>query len=260
MSFLKAILSHLYSTLLPQVSGRQQTDCAGAHHGNLTPPRISPSCPHCLWLWLDRSIIIRLLTRVGPVSSAAMRNSPPQAALGRMGTALHLPRPSLMQVSAQVVLAHPPASLWSFLKDLSSADVSRCRIFSFQGIGSKHRQIIDTPSTEQIGPECYSKPEDHPHPMFHATYAEALPALEIMFYSPCETNLADWHRRHSGLARPEWDNSKRESPNQHGLSAQKRRIPLQGLLPFHAFAYIKVEGLRFSVPTGSSLSPPRLAL
>ena len=80
-SFLKALLSHLYSTLLPQVSGRQQTDCAGAHHGNLTPPRVAPSCPHCLRLWLDRSIIIRLLTRVGPVLPAAMRNSPPQAVL-----------------------------------------------------------------------------------------------------------------------------------------------------------------------------------
>lgn len=80
MSFLKAILSHLYSTLLPQASGRQQMDCAGTHHGNLTPPRITPSCPHCLRLWLDRSIIIRLLTRVVPVSPAAMRNSPPQAA------------------------------------------------------------------------------------------------------------------------------------------------------------------------------------
>ena len=81
MLFLKAILSHLYSTLLPQVSGRQLTDRAGARHGNLTPPRISPSCPHCLWLWLDRSIIIRLLTRVEPVSPAAMRDSPPQAVL-----------------------------------------------------------------------------------------------------------------------------------------------------------------------------------
>ena len=28
--------------------GRQPTDRAGARHGNLTPPRISPSCPHCL--------------------------------------------------------------------------------------------------------------------------------------------------------------------------------------------------------------------
>ena len=44
--------------------GRQLTDCAGAHHGNLTPPRISPSCPHCSRLWLGRSIIARLLTRV----------------------------------------------------------------------------------------------------------------------------------------------------------------------------------------------------
>ena len=28
--------------------GRQLTDRAGARHGNLTPPRISPSCPHCV--------------------------------------------------------------------------------------------------------------------------------------------------------------------------------------------------------------------
>ena len=79
--FCKIVSLHLYSTLLPQVSGRQQTDCAGTHHGNLTPPRIAPSCPHCLRLWLDRSIIIRLLTRVGPVAPVAMRNSPPQAVL-----------------------------------------------------------------------------------------------------------------------------------------------------------------------------------
>ena len=38
--------------------GRQTKDRAGARHGNFTPPRISPSCPHCLWLWLDRSIMI----------------------------------------------------------------------------------------------------------------------------------------------------------------------------------------------------------
>ena len=28
--------------------GRQLADRAGARHGNLTPPRISPSCPHCV--------------------------------------------------------------------------------------------------------------------------------------------------------------------------------------------------------------------
>jgi len=27
-------------------------------HGILTLPRISPDCPHCVWLWLDRSIIV----------------------------------------------------------------------------------------------------------------------------------------------------------------------------------------------------------
>ncbi|EHM38626.1 hypothetical protein HMPREF0372_03924 [Flavonifractor plautii ATCC 29863] len=48
LDFQKAIIPHLYLTLLPQAAGRQQTDCVGAHHGNLTPPRISPSCPHCL--------------------------------------------------------------------------------------------------------------------------------------------------------------------------------------------------------------------
>ena len=64
-------------------------------------------------LWLDRSIIIRLLTRVGLGKPAAMRNSPPQAALWTDG---HRSAPSLAVFdaelySAQVVLAHPPASL-----------------------------------------------------------------------------------------------------------------------------------------------------
>ena len=45
LDFQKAIIPRLYSTRLPQAAGRQRTDCAGAHHGNLTPPRIAPSCP-----------------------------------------------------------------------------------------------------------------------------------------------------------------------------------------------------------------------
>ena len=36
--------------------GSHQTAGGCQLHGNLTPPRISPSCPHCVWLWLDRSI------------------------------------------------------------------------------------------------------------------------------------------------------------------------------------------------------------
>ena len=113
-------------------------DRAGARHGNLTPPRISPSCPHCLWLWLDRSIITGLLTRVGLDKPASMRNSPPQAALWTDG---HRSAPSLavfdavprtggLGASSSVASALLP-------EGLSSADVSRCRIFYLQGSGRK---------------------------------------------------------------------------------------------------------------------------
>ena len=137
---------HPYSTQLPRVPGRQQTDRAGARHGNLTPPRISPSCPHkVVFLWagfsLGRSIITRLLMRVGLVRNQPQCETARHRLLfGRMGTAQHLNRPSLMQIlSAQVVLAHPPASLQPpFLGGLSSADVSRCRIFSFQRLMKCH--------------------------------------------------------------------------------------------------------------------------
>ena len=47
-SDIKIILStsiYLYSTLLPQMSGRQTKLRLAPHSGNLTPPRISPSCP-----------------------------------------------------------------------------------------------------------------------------------------------------------------------------------------------------------------------
>ena len=32
--------------------------CLAAHSGNLTPPRISPGCPHWLCLWLGRGTIV----------------------------------------------------------------------------------------------------------------------------------------------------------------------------------------------------------
>ena len=47
--FLTFIFNWLYSTLLPE-PWAAVWNCAGAHHGNLTPPRISPSCPHCVIL------------------------------------------------------------------------------------------------------------------------------------------------------------------------------------------------------------------
>ena len=37
------------STLLPE-PWAAVWNCAGAHHGRFTPPRFSPSCPHCVIL------------------------------------------------------------------------------------------------------------------------------------------------------------------------------------------------------------------
>ena len=120
--------------------GRQQTDCVGTHHGNLTPPRISPSCPHCLLPVSPGAVAGQEYHYWIADEGRAGRNQPQcetarhRLLCGRMGTALHLPWPSLMRFSAQVVLAHPPASLQpSSRRDLSSADVSRCRIFNFHG-------------------------------------------------------------------------------------------------------------------------------
>ena len=102
----------------------------------ISPLRGSLRAAPTKWFSMDRSIITRLPMRVG-----LARNQPQcetarhRLLFGRMGTAQHLHWPSLMQIlSAQVVLAHPPASLQPpFLGGISSADVSRCRIFSFQG-------------------------------------------------------------------------------------------------------------------------------
>ena len=132
---------HLYSTLLPQMAGRQLTDRAGARHGNLTPPRISPSCPHCLRLWLGRSIIIRLLT-------VSLQYSLPVLLYGRMGTALHLSWPSFITKSEFAAIPYRYRWFWRILqcrcklplRSFPSADVSRCRIFGFQGThGARER-------------------------------------------------------------------------------------------------------------------------
>ena len=69
---LLSIFKRSYLTLLPGATATH-LDRAGARHGTLTPPRISPSCPQCLWLWLGRSIIVGQ-RRLG-------RGKPPQLAL-----------------------------------------------------------------------------------------------------------------------------------------------------------------------------------
>ena len=131
---------HLHSTLLPQVTGRQLADRAGARHGNLTPPRISPSCPHCLRLWLGRSIIIRLLT-------VSLQYSLPVLLYGRMGTALHLSWPSLITKSEFAAISCRYRWFWRILqcrcklplRSFPSADVSRCRIFCFLGTRGRRK-------------------------------------------------------------------------------------------------------------------------
>ena len=67
--------------------GRHTRPDLAVRSENLTPPRISPGCPHCVipvWpgLWLGRGTI------VGRIRS--WRGYLPQYPLGRMGTARHL--------------------------------------------------------------------------------------------------------------------------------------------------------------------------
>ena len=109
--FLSLIVCWLYSTLLPE-PWAAVWNCAGAHHGRLTPPRFSPSCPHC--------VILRSRAVAGQeyhcVLTGSLRNSLPGLFLGWMGTAGHLIWPSLIaevkftaiRFLLQVVLAHPP--------------------------------------------------------------------------------------------------------------------------------------------------------
>lgn len=99
----------LYSTLLPK-PWAAKLNCAGAHSGPFTPPRISPSCPHCLRLWLDSEyradgVIARQLAMAafGWVGTAGHLLLWPSLIAEMEFTAIHLP--------LQVVLAHPPYRL-----------------------------------------------------------------------------------------------------------------------------------------------------
>ena len=99
---------------------RQQTDCVGTHHGNLTPPRISPSCPHCLLPVLPGAVAGQEYHYWIADEGRAGRNQPQcetarhRLLCGRMGTALHLPWPSLMR-------AHGPHRWsWRILQRRSS--------------------------------------------------------------------------------------------------------------------------------------------
>ena len=92
--------------------------------GNLTPPRISPSCPHCLYLWLDRKYHDRLTG--SSQNSLPLLLSGGWVSLCTLFTVFFIGRRILM---FQVVVAHLPAR-FSLLGP--SADVVRHRIFNFQ--------------------------------------------------------------------------------------------------------------------------------
>ena len=136
--------------------GRQQTDCVGTHHGNLTPPRISPSCPHCLLPVSPGAVAGQeyhyWIADEGRTGSkpAAMRNSPPQAALWTDG---YRSAPSLAVFDAVSrtggLGASSSVALAPFPEGLSSADVSRCRIFTFQY----------TRKAEKLASHCYRQRE-----------------------------------------------------------------------------------------------------
>ena len=52
----------------PRRGQNQKQHLAWMLHGTFTPPRISPSCPHCLRLCLDRSIRIGKVLAIQPAT------------------------------------------------------------------------------------------------------------------------------------------------------------------------------------------------
>ena len=100
---LAAFRSPVFDTTSPG-GGRQTETAPNVRHGNLTPPRISPSCPHENgWTGvslLPGGIIARQLV---------------QQFCGRMGTARHLTLAVFYAGNPhRWVLAHPPESLSAF--------------------------------------------------------------------------------------------------------------------------------------------------
>ena len=91
------------------ISDRQRTGPRESHPSedlSELPPLLDPGITRgCGWTGVSLSDCRR---GSGWIKPATMRD---RLLYGRMGTALHLPWPSLMRSPAQVVLAHPPASL-----------------------------------------------------------------------------------------------------------------------------------------------------
>ena len=83
----------------PRIVGGLTDQWLATPSGNLTPPRISPSCPHCLSLWLDSEYR----------STVSLRDSLPKLLWAGWVSLGHLSRPSFMRsFPHRWVLAHPP--------------------------------------------------------------------------------------------------------------------------------------------------------
>ena len=105
--------------------GRTTKPRRAPRSGTLTPPRISPSCPHCVWLWLGRGTIVG---EQGHCETACqsrfwmdgIRSAPYLAVFD--GKKMLLPAGGPGASSASL------PRLWAYSLMLFS-----CRIFSFQG-------------------------------------------------------------------------------------------------------------------------------
>ncbi len=101
----------VFDTTSPGLGGHTEPRLA-PRSGNLTPPRFSPSCPHCLSLWLGRGTIVG---GQGHCETAC------QCCFEMSGSRSPSYGPSFMQYSAQMGLGALSASL--FLSRGLSAEV-----------------------------------------------------------------------------------------------------------------------------------------
>ena len=118
-------LNFLFLLILFDTTSRIMGGCTNQRlappSGNLTPPRISPSCPHCLRLWLDSEY--RLVV--------SLRNSLPKLLWAGWGPLVTFLGRLLCGASAQVSLRAPAASLFPLVRG-PPTDVVSCRICNFQ--------------------------------------------------------------------------------------------------------------------------------
>ena len=122
-----ACIRHYFPRRQGNRSGPQ---LASLRHGRLTPARISPGCPPCLRLGLGRSIII-------PGGVIAKQPATGCFVDGWIRLAPYLAVFDAGFICTGGLGASSSVASAPLPEGLSSADVSRCRIFYLQGSGRK---------------------------------------------------------------------------------------------------------------------------